>query len=59
MAEEIVDSGIDELTIRTCLPVLKERSEYCVLMLFKLGVPRDLALISGLWSKALVIKLPQ
>ncbi|MGD9380832.1 MAG: hypothetical protein PVI03_00135 [Candidatus Thorarchaeota archaeon] len=46
IAEAIVDSGIDELTIRTRLPVLKESSENCVLMALKLGVLRDLPLIS-------------
>ena len=59
IAEASVDSGIDELTITTCLPVLKESPEYCVLMALKLGAPRDLPLISWLKNKALMIKLPQ
>jgi hypothetical protein len=54
-----VDSGIDELTITTCLRILKESSEYFVLMALKLGAPRDLPLISWLKNKALMIKLPQ
>ena len=38
---------------------LKENSEYCLLMVLKLGVPRDLPLISWLKSDGLMIKLPQ
>lgn len=59
IAEASVDSGIDELTIMTCLPILKESSEYCALRALKLGIPRDLPLISWLKNKALMIKLPQ
>jgi hypothetical protein len=59
IAEAIVASGIDELTITTRLPVLKEISENCVLMALKLGVLRDLPLISWLKCEGLMIKLPQ
>lgn len=59
IAEASVDSGIDELTIMTGLVILKEISEYCAFMALKLGVPRDLPLISWLKNKALMIKLPQ